>query len=131
MKIPRNPGISESDIVQNRFTAYVQAAVYHYRERYILRREKQEQREVSYEEQEPYLRSLPAAPQTAADFENEALAQVWDSLREKDRIILLRHTVNGETLTEIAADLQMPYVTVKTIYKRVKEKLRKGFRNEL
>lgn len=124
MKIPRNPGINESDIVQNRFTAYVQTAVYHYRERYISRKENKMQHEVSYEEQEPYLRPLPSAQ----DFENAVLTQIWDDLREKDRIILLRHIVSGETLTEIAADLQMPYVTVKSIYKRVKEKLRKELR---
>ena len=123
MKIPRNPGISESDITQNRFTAYVQAAVYHYRERYILRKEKRTQHEVSYEEQEPHLRSLPST--AALDFESADLAQAWNSLREKERIILLRHTINGETLTEIAADLKMPYVTVKAIFKRCKDKLKK------
>ena len=84
MKIPRNQGISESDIVQNRFTAYAQAAVYHYRERYLQRREKRRQLEVSYEEQEPFLRSLPSDPpeDTSIGFENAALALVWESLRE-------------------------------------------------
>lgn len=132
MKIPRNQGISESDIVQNRFTAYAQAAVYHYRERYLQRRKKRRQLEVSYEEQEPFLRSLPSDPpeDTSIGFENAALALVWESLREKDRLILIRHTVNGESLKDIADDLQMPYVTVKAIYKRCKENFMRAVKNK-
>ena len=109
MKIPRNQGISESDIVQNRFTAYAQAAVYHYRERYLQRRKKRRQLEVSYEEQEPFLRSLPSDPpdDTSIGFENAALALVWESVRVKDLLILIRHKVNGEKLKHHNYDVHM------------------------
>lgn len=134
MKIPRNPGNSESDIIQNRFTAYAKAAMYHYRERYLEQRTRKLLHEISYEEKQPILGNLPSKEQMDTggflSCENDALCRVLESLREKDRIILIRHTVNAETLTEIAADLQMPYVTVKTIYKRSKEKILKEMKNK-
>ena len=78
------------------------------------------------------MRSLPSNPPEDASigFENAALALVWESLREKDRLILIRHTVNGESLKDIADDLQMPYVTVKAIYKRCKEKIVRVVKNK-
>lgn len=128
MKITRNSGISNDNIVQNRFTAYLKISITHQKVKYLAGIYERQKQEISYEE---YLELFDMTQDSKEDtyfnneIGNEQLSHALDKLRERDRLIVLKRAVSGESFVKIAADMGIEYVTVKAIYQRSLEKIRK------
>lgn len=48
-----------------------------------------------------------------------------NKLKDHERVIVFRRAVSEESFIKIAADMGLKYVTVKAIYRRALEKIRK------
>ena len=59
------------------------------------------------------------------EIEDVRLSDVLNKLKERDRSIVFRRAVFAEPFIKIAADMGLKYVTVKAIYRRALEKIRK------
>ncbi|MCL2106419.1 MAG: sigma-70 family RNA polymerase sigma factor [Oscillospiraceae bacterium] len=118
MKYEYNDGSLEDHAVQNRFTAYLKAAVNHHRAKYIQRLRQQQQKEIVLFESEDIPSELGFA--SSDDLLPRALAQ----LRAQSQQILLEHIVQGKPLVQLALELGLPYPTVCAIYRRALKKLR-------
>ena len=124
MQYEYNNGSLEDHAVQNRFTAYLKVSVNHYKARYVRRLRQQQQQELYMEDPDTLSAdmnlSLPGTQLHAA------LAQ----LRGHAQTILLEHILGDKSLVQLARELDMPYPTVKAIYRRALEKLRKELQDE-
>ena len=128
MKITRNNGIGDDNIVQNRFTAYLKISIAHQKAKYLAGIYERQKQEISYEEHsELFDRMQDDSADTYFDNEigNEQLCHALDKLKERDRMIVLRRAVSGESFVKIAEDMGVEYVNVKAIYRRSLEKIRK------
>lgn len=133
MKIKRNDGIGESNIIQNRFTAYLTIAIRRKRNSYLIQHSKQKKLEISLDEGgELELFFTDTSVNTNTDkkdlsngFENDQLGQAIEKLKERDRIILFKRAIDQKSFVEIAEELNINYVTVKASFRRTLEKLRK------
>lgn len=108
MKITRNNGISDDNIVQNRFTAYLKISIAHQKAKYLAGIYERQKQEVSYEEHsELFDRMQDDSADTYFDNEigNEQLCHALDKLKERDRMIVLRRAVSGESFVKIAEDM--------------------------
>ena len=116
----RNEGISESDILQNQFTAYLQKALRHCKTQYI---EKQNER-IAHE-----VELQPEKETVSDDFcvsiaENSALSEAMNHIHDRERIVVTLRAVEGRCFNEIAVQLGMKYSTVTMVYYRTLDKLR-------
>ena len=128
MKITRNNGIGDDNIVQNRFTAYLKISIAHQKVKYLTSLYERQKQELSYEDHsELYDAMQENHEDTYFDDQiwNEQLSNALDKLKERDRMIVLRHAVSGESFVKIAEDMGVEYVNVKAIYRRSLEKIRK------
>ena len=116
----RNEGISESDILQNQFTAYLQTSLQRCKTQYIDKQKKRMAHEVELQsEWEP----------TTDDFcisfvESSALSEAMKQIRKRERIVVTLRAVEGRNFQEIAVLLGMKYSTVTMVYYRTLDKLR-------
>ena len=124
MRYEYNNGSTDEQTIQNRFTAYLKVSVNHHRTQYIHRLRRQQQQEVPLEDSDAIQadseHSLPDAQ----------LRAVLSQLPERTQLVLLEHILGDKPLIQIARELDMPYPTVKAIYRRALEKLRKELRDE-
>lgn len=116
----RNEGITESDILQNQFTAYVQTALQHCRNQYLAKQSNIARHEVS---------SLDGSEVLEDDFvlliaENDALHTALQQIREKERLVVTLRAVEEKSFQEIAVTLGMKYSSVTMIYYRALDKLK-------
>lgn len=116
----RNEGISESDILQNQFTAYLQKSLQRCKTQYL---EKQNARMAHEVELSPELETV------SDDFcisiaEKSMLSSAMRKLRERERIVVILRTVEGQNFNDIAMQLGMKYSSVTMIYYRTMDKLR-------
>lgn len=132
MNIVRNDGTSKDNIVQNRFAAYLKVSIAHQKAKYLAGIDELQKREISYEGTEIAAQIPGALEHTDRYFEDEIsdqyLCQALEKLKERDRTVVLKRAVSGESFLEIATDIGIPYVNVKAIYRRSLEKLRKEMR---
>ena len=126
MKYEHNDGSQEEHAVQNRFTAYLKAAVHHHRAKYIHHLREQQQLEIALFESEDL--SVEVEFSLPDNLLSKALAQ----LREQAQTIVLEHILQDKLLKRLALELGLPYPTICAIYQRALDKLRKELlRNEL
>ena len=116
----RNEGITESDILQNQFTAYVQAALKHCKSQYLAKESMIASHEVS---------SLDDTEASENDFvitiaENDALHTALQHIKERERLVVTLRAVEEKSFQEIAITLGMKYSSVTMIYYRALDKLR-------
>ena len=116
----RNEGITESDILQNQFTAYVQTALKHCKRQYLAKQSMISSHEVS---------SLDDTEVSENDFviaiaENDALHTALQHIKERERVVVTLRAVEEKSFQEIAITLGMKYSSVTMIYYRALDKLR-------
>ena len=128
MKVIRNNGTDDDNIVQNRFTAYLKTAIAHQKAKYLAGLSEQKKLELSYDEHAEILNSLQTGSEDtylSDEIGDEQLCHALNKLKERDRIIVFRRAVSGESFVKIALDMRIKHVTVKAIYRRSLEKIRK------
>lgn len=116
----RNEGISESDILQNQFTAYLQTSLRRCKTQYMEKQNAKMAHEVELN---------PNHEDTEDDFcisiaENAALSAAMKQIRTRDRIVITLRAVEGRSFQEIAVQLGMKYSSVTMVYYRTLDKLR-------
>ena len=107
----RNEGITESDILQNQFTAYVQTALKHCKSQYLAKESMIASHEVS------------SLDDTEAS-ENDALHTALQHIKERERLVVTLRAVEEKSFQEIAIILGMKYSSITMIYYRALDKLR-------
>ena len=132
MKTLSNDGTTDDNIVQNRFTAYLKISISRQKVKYLAKLFDQRKWELSFEEHEDMLNSLPSSGGTYLnnEVEDESLYRALNRLKDHERTIVFRRAVSEESFIKIAADMGLKYVTVKAIYRRSLEKLRKEMRKK-
>ena len=109
----------ENQVVQNRFTAYLKVSINHHRTQYMQRLCRQQRQEVPIDDPDAFpVDAEFAVPDTQ-------LRTALSRLRGQAQTILLEHILGDKSLVQLARELDMPYPTVKAIYSRALEKLRK------
>lgn len=116
----RNKGISESDILQNQFTAYLKVSLRRCKNQHLANKNKIATHEVySLDEYEGYDNDF--AMMIA---ENDALHAAFGRISEKERLVVILRIVEQKSFKEVAISLGMKYSSVTTIYHRAIDKLR-------
>ena len=118
----------KQNIIQYRFTAYLKTSIAHQKAKYLAGLLDRQRLEISYDEHAEILSRLQDGDEDTYlrnEIDDEQLARALNRLKERDRIIVFRRAVSGESFVKIALDMRMKYVTVKAIYRRSLEKLRK------
>lgn len=126
----RNSGMGESNITQNRFTAYLLVAIRNTRKMYLDKMGKIRAHEQSLETSicdgnllyEPDMLGTLQLPD---QFENAALQDAFNQLSGRDRHIFIRKAIEGKPLRDIGAELGLGFNTVSTAYHRMIRRLRK------
>ena len=125
----KNHSIDDKDIIQYRFAAYLKKSIVHKKTRYLNKVLEDHRRESFCLET---LERLDSQENTylSDELEDELLCRALTRLREHERTIVFRRAVSEESFIKIAADMGLKYVTVKAIYRRSLEKLRKEMRKK-
>ena len=125
----KNNGHSESDVLQNRFTAYISVAIKHRRRAYVLQAIGQQQLETLTENPvssdyndilEDVMSELPILMQ----LENEMLLHALKELDERERQILFARVLNEKSFAELANEFGLGYKGVAAVYYRALHKIR-------
>lgn len=114
--------------IQNRFTAYLKVSIAHLKKKYLTELYERQNRELSFDEQTELLNQMENSLEDSyfsEEVEDARLGRALTSLKERERIIVFRRAVSGESFVRIAAEMGLKYVTAKAIYKRALEKIRK------
>lgn len=116
----RNEGISESDILQNQFTAYLQTSLQRCKTQYLDKLNSRTEHEVELS---------PEQESVSDDFcisiaEKSVLSSAMQKIRERERIVVTLRAVEGRNFNDIAIQLGMKYSSVTMIYYRTLDKLR-------
>lgn len=126
----QNDGKSESDILQNQFTAYLLTAVKRHRVFYLRRCRRQQSIELplaltdndlSFHMDTDLLVSLSLLEQ----IENPILHMALLQARERERYIFLTRVLDERNFSELAQELGISYKATTHLYYRFVEKLRK------
>ena len=118
----RNNSITEDEIFQNQFTAYVTLAIRHRRIDYIRKLERKNCKELSLSEVEEFLPDED--DQVEKVLEYEMLRRAMCQIREKEREIVLARVVDEKSFGEIAQEMGMTYKAVTQLYYRVMKRLK-------
>ncbi len=124
-----NDGTSESNVLQNQFTAYLVTAVHRKRIQYLQAKSRRLRNEILLDihvnredlQSEPDITSqLPLLEQ----LENNELRQALEQLKERDFRILTLKILDERSFQEIADETGIGYKTITSIYYRIIQKLR-------
>ena len=120
--LPKNNGITENEILQNQFTAYVSRAIHNRRLRYLISLDRRSKRELPFYHHQEWF----ASEDNHMDdiWEYELLRQVLRQIRDKERAIVLARIVDEKSFTEIALEMKMSYKAVTNLYYRVMKRLK-------
>lgn len=116
----RNEGITESDILQNQFTAYLQVALQHCKSQYLDKLNTRLEHESEFQEERESVSDDFSI--TIAD--NAVLSSAMRQIQERERIVVTLRAVEGRNFQDIAVQLGMKYSTVTMVYYRTLDKLR-------
>ena len=126
----KNNGKSETEIMQNRFTAYLATAVQRRRNDYIQQMDRRRQIESLTEdflfmpecsiEQDMFL-GLPILMQ----LEDSVLLQALKELSERERYIFLARVLDGKSFETLAEETELGYKGVTAVYYRTAQKIRR------
>ena len=130
-----NDGNSESNILQNQFTAYLSTAIRRRKVQYMRSKMQMRQYEISLEIQELLMSFLDEPDMILAlplfeQLENMKLLKYLEQTKERDLYIFLAKVLEGRSLAEIAEELGVRYNTVAAVYYRMIERLKKELGGE-
>ena len=118
----RNNNITENEILQNQFTAYVSLAIRRQRIHYIKKMERKNSNERLFS---PLHSPIPAEEdQIGKWLEYDVLNYALRQIREKEREIVLARVIEEKPFTEIAQEMGMTYKAVTQLYYRVLKRLK-------
>ena len=118
----RNNNITENEILQNQFTAYVSLAIRRQRIHYIKKMERKNSNELLFS---PLHSPIPAEEdQIGKWLEYDVLNYALRQIREKEREIVLARVIEEKPFTEIAQEMGMTYKAVTQLYYRVLKRLK-------
>lgn len=120
--LPRNNNITEDEILQNQFTAYVSLAIRHRRIDYIRKLERKNCKELSLSEVEDFMPDEDDRVDKLLEY--ESLRRALHQIREKERKIVLARVIEEKPFTEIAQEMGMTYKAVTHLYYRVMKRLK-------
>lgn len=118
----RNNGISDREILQNQFTAYVKRAIHNKRIRYLMQQDKYSAVEVGLSDVEAYVHDSRNDMETFMDM--EAMRQALQTIRDKERYIILARVIEEKSVSEIAEEMGLSYRAVTSLYYRGMRRLR-------
>lgn len=126
----KNNGKSETEIIQNQFTAYLATAVKRRRNDYIQQIDRRQQIESLTKdfpfmsectiEQDMFL-GLPVLMQ----LEDNVLLQALKELSERERYIFLERALDGKSFEILAEETGLAYKGVTAVYYRAIQKIKK------
>lgn len=126
----KNNGKSETEILQNQFTAYLATAVQRRRNDYLQQMDRRQQIESLTEdfmfmpecsiEQDMFL-GLPILMQ----LEDSVLLQALKELSERERYIFLARVLDGKSFETLAEETELGYKGVTAVYYRTAQKIRR------
>lgn len=120
--LPRNNGITENEILQNQFTAYVSRAIRNRRLRYIMNRDQKNSKEFLFSQLQDF---LAAEEDRIGDLlEYELLRQALRQIKDKERMVVLARVVEEKSFGEIAQDMDMTYKAITNMYYRIMKRLK-------
>lgn len=130
----RNDGKGESNIIQNRFTAYLSAAVQRKKVAFLQKQSRIAHFEVSAN----LLGDVPWSKELCIDSSTDetphlelmALELALGKLNQRERYILIGRLLDGRDYAELAKELGLGYKGVTAAYYRALEKLRQELRGE-
>jgi RNA polymerase sigma factor (sigma-70 family) len=126
----KNNGKSETEIVQNRFTAYLATAVKRRRNDYLQQQDRHQQIEslaedypflLEYSIEQDMLLGLPVLMQ----LEDSALLCALKELSERERYIFLTRALDGKGFEVLAEETGMGYKGVSAVYYRTVQKIKR------
>ncbi len=126
----KNNGKSETEIIQNQFTAYLATAVQHRRNDYLQQMDRRQQIESLTEDfmfmpecsiEQDMLLGLPVLMQ----LEDSALLHALRELSERERYIFLARAVDGKSFEVLAEETGMGYKGVAAVYYRTVQKIKR------
>ena len=126
----KNNGKSETEIIQNQFTAYLATAVQHRRNDYLQQMDRRQQIESLTEDfmfmpecsiEQDMLLGLPVLMQ----LEDSALLHALRELSERERYIFLARAVDGKSFEMLAEETGMGYKGVASVYYRTVQKIKR------
>lgn len=130
----RNNGQSESDIIQNRYTAYLATAIVRRRNDYI---EKVSRLQVEYITdavlpEEVYILELEVIGDLPIEMqlENTALLRALKELGTRERHVFLSRVLDDKSFEDLAEELNISYKGVAAIYYRAILKIKKRMGGE-
>ena len=117
----------EEYAIQYRFTAYLKASIAHQKAKYLSKLYNRQNQELSYEEHAELFDKMQRREDKYFSDEsgNDQLKYALDRLKERERMIVFRRVLANESFIKIATDMGIAHVTVKAIYRRALEKIRK------
>ena len=126
----KNNGKSETEILQNQFTAYLTTAVQRRRNDYLQQQDRNRQMESLTEnfpfipecsiEQDIFL-GLPVLMQ----LEDSALLYALKELSERERYIFFARALDGKSFEVLAEEMEMGYKGVSAVYYRTVQKIKR------
>lgn len=131
----RNDGKSESNILQNQFTAYLLTAVRRSRIQYLRIKARQYQYELAldlgdhrreFQTDPDMLDRLPVI----AQLEDHRLQSALKQAKDRDLYILFSRVLEDRSFVDLAEELGIGYKAVTTIYYRMVAKIKKELGGE-
>ena len=131
----RNEGHEQDEILQNKFTAYLLAAVQRRKAQYIDNLMKAQQITTLIEEtsmdntfdlEQEALQGIPLYMR----LQNEKLFWSLSTLTERERYVFFNRALDERSLDELAAELGLSYKGVAAIYYRAIQKIKKKMKGE-
>lgn len=119
----------ETAILVRRYTAYLNLVLNRKRKDYLRAQRLRIEKETEAKQKNDYMsdiaeddffEGLPLLQQ----IENPTLAAGLRELKERDRLILIAHAVEGKSYDELSVELGLPYKSVATIYYRTLQKIK-------
>ena len=126
----KNNGKSETEILQNQFTAYLATAVQRRRNDYLQQMDRRQQIESLTEDfmfmpecsiEQDMLLGLPVLMQ----LEDSALLHALRELSEREHYIFLARAVDGKSFEVLAEETGMGYKGVAAVYYRTVQKIKR------
>lgn len=124
--VKRNDGISQDDICQNQFTAYVVLAVKRKRQSYIKKKQRDNEKEnrTKKEAEQSEFRTAGYDMWSRVEPQNENLMSAMQQLSLKERFVVIEYVLKGKTFKEIAREAGLTEKGAASAYYRSIKKLR-------
>ena len=130
----RNDGKGESNIIQNRFTAYTVLAIQRKKSAVLRHRREIAEFELSidFDSDLTWVQSQQESgfSDLMMQFEIAAFEQALDRLSKRDRYILVARLLHKRTFSELAQELGLGYKGVTAVYYRAIQRIRKELRGD-